>query len=288
MDCAALTSAGSAAHTGTACPPWGRGVDRKHLRRCVRFASEGVGMNHRSAATCMAVLALATSLFTSACTAVTSGGGAGTAISSRSGASPSASKALSPSHATSGATSQSSATSSVVPAPISSAASPPPTWAQTFATLSTGVVRIDDICDSGGREMTGTGFLIAPDLVATVAHVVEGDGSLRVTSPSAGIATAAQIVGFSHARRPCSFADGNSATGTPLSLGSFGSCNRYPLWPHLGFRSLVRCNFRLVTSPVLTITAKWAGSSTSATSYSATRRSTPGTAAGLGSRLTDR
>lgn len=83
-----------------------------------------------------------------------------------------------------------------VPTPIASTASAPPTWDSVFAKLSTGVERIDvRTCDG---LATGTGFLVAPDLVATVAHVVEVDGSIRVTSPTSGLVTAAQIVGFDH------------------------------------------------------------------------------------------
>jgi hypothetical protein len=62
--------------------------------------------------------------------------------------------------------------------------------------VSTGVVRIDvETCRSGG---TGAGFLLAPNLVATVAHVVEGAQSIRVTSPQSSTAAGGTVVGLDH------------------------------------------------------------------------------------------
>lgn len=81
------------------------------------------------------------------------------------------------------------------PAPQTSTAAPP-SWASVYREVSSGVVRIDVAnCNETG---TGTGFLIAPDLVATVAHVVEGMGPIRVTAPNLALATAAHVVGVSH------------------------------------------------------------------------------------------
>jgi serine protease Do len=74
----------------------------------------------------------------------------------------------------------------------------PPSWATTYSRVSSGVVRIDDLCSDSGQHETGTGFLIAPNLVATVAHVVNGRGLLHVSSPVSGIATSAHVVGYSH------------------------------------------------------------------------------------------
>ena len=85
------------------------------------------------------------------------------------------------------------------PAAITSAAKAPSSWASTFRDVSTGVVRIDDICDDDGTLSTGTGFLIAANLVATVAHVVEGQGALRVTSPTSGLVEPAVVIGLDHA-----------------------------------------------------------------------------------------
>lgn len=61
-------------------------------------------------------------------------------------------------------------------------------------------MRIDNICETWTQLSigTGAGFLIAPNLVATVAHVVEDDGALRVTSPVTGIAVSARVVGLDH------------------------------------------------------------------------------------------
>lgn len=62
--------------------------------------------------------------------------------------------------------------------------------------MSTGVVRIDtNDCD---HFYAGTGFLIGEDLVATVAHVVEGQGTIVVTSPTSHVTTAATVIGLSH------------------------------------------------------------------------------------------
>jgi hypothetical protein len=62
--------------------------------------------------------------------------------------------------------------------------------------MSSGVVRIDaEDCD---HAYSGTGFLLGGNLVATVAHVVEGDGTIAITSPSSHVTTAATVVGLSH------------------------------------------------------------------------------------------
>lgn len=83
-------------------------------------------------------------------------------------------------------------------APTVTPAKKPRTWAAIFNAVSSGVVRIDtSYCDSWA---TGTGFLVGPHLVATVAHVVEGAGGIRVTSPALGIATSARVIGIDHDR----------------------------------------------------------------------------------------
>jgi hypothetical protein len=57
-----------------------------------------------------------------------------------------------------------------------------PSFASLFDADSSGVIRIDGTTCSGGS--IGTGFLIGPDLVATVAHVVDGAGSIVLRGPS--------------------------------------------------------------------------------------------------------
>ena len=87
------------------------------------------------------------------------------------------------------------------PSPSPTATSPSPTsTGQTFADLyrdvSSGVVRIQaTTCDGGG---VGTGFLIAPDLVATVAHVVNESAALNLTvgENGAGGTTSGVVVGI--------------------------------------------------------------------------------------------
>ncbi len=93
--------------------------------------------------------------------------------------------------------SSSASTKSTMAAPPSSASSsPPPSWSATFDAVSSGVVRID--VANCTEAATGAGFLVAPTLVATVAHVVEGMDSIRVTDPALSVATSASVLGFSH------------------------------------------------------------------------------------------
>jgi S1-C subfamily serine protease len=91
------------------------------------------------------------------------------------------------------------ATTNAVTATAASRPSPTST-AQTFADLyrnvNSGVVRIQaTTCDGGG---VGTGFLIAPDLVATVAHVVNESAALNLTvgEKGAGGTTSGVVVGI--------------------------------------------------------------------------------------------
>lgn len=87
--------------------------------------------------------------------------------------------------------------------------------------MSTGVVRIDaEDCDSG---YAGSGFLIGDNLVATVAHVIEDDGIIAVTSPTEHITTAATVIGISH--------DHDVAllrTSSPLPGHRFSFASGYP------------------------------------------------------------
>jgi len=85
----------------------------------------------------------------------------------------------------------SAATASSKPSPTSSAQS----FADLYQDVSSGVVRIQaSTCDGGG---VGTGFLIAPDLVATVAHVVNQSAALNLTvgENGAGGTTSGMVVG---------------------------------------------------------------------------------------------
>jgi len=81
--------------------------------------------------------------------------------------------------------------------PAASASTPPtqsdpPTFAQTYAQISPAVVRIDvQSCDSSG---SGTGFLVGDHLIATVAHVVSGMSTLRVTQETRS--TSATVIGL--------------------------------------------------------------------------------------------
>lgn len=68
----------------------------------------------------------------------------------------------------------------------------PSSFSETYSSVSDGVVRIDSqTCDDSG---SGTGFLIAPDLIATVAHVVSGAATVRITQETRS--TSAEVVGL--------------------------------------------------------------------------------------------
>lgn len=79
----------------------------------------------------------------------------------------------------------------------SAAQAEPDGWTGVYAQVSSGVVRLDTVgCSSNGG--TGTGFLIAPDLVATVAHVVEGAPLVRVTDPVLERSMSGTVIGVDH------------------------------------------------------------------------------------------
>ncbi|MEP7194505.1 MAG: trypsin-like peptidase domain-containing protein [Actinomycetota bacterium] len=86
-------------------------------------------------------------------------------------------------------------------APAASTTSPSTTssTSQTFPALyrqvSDGVVRIETTACNGGG--VGSGFLITPDLVATVAHVV--DGAVSIVIRADGVTTTGSVVGIDKA-----------------------------------------------------------------------------------------
>ena len=62
---------------------------------------------------------------------------------------------------------------------FSQPSNPAPSWSEVFEEINIGVVRIAvTTCD--GKDPTGSGFLVGPDLVATASHVVENTTSLSV------------------------------------------------------------------------------------------------------------
>ena len=78
----------------------------------------------------------------------------------------------------------------------SSAVVPSQTFADLYQRVNSGVVRIESTtCDGGG---IGTGFLIAPNLIATVAHVVSGAAALSLTlgDNASGGTTSGTVVGI--------------------------------------------------------------------------------------------
>ncbi len=122
----------------------------------------------------------------------------------------------------------SSSTTTVAP-PTSA---PPATFTQTYGDVNSGVVRIDvQGCEGSG---SGTGFLIAPDLIATVAHVVRGAATVRVTQDTRS--TSAEVLGLDDTSdvalirtpRPLSghnfvFARGGPAVGDRVGVIGFPS-----------------------------------------------------------------
>jgi S1-C subfamily serine protease len=78
-------------------------------------------------------------------------------------------------------------------APATAPASPTPTtFSALYAHVSNGVIRIETTACDGGR--VGSGFLVAPDLVATVAHVVAG--AQNVVLKSGRDSTTGTVVGI--------------------------------------------------------------------------------------------
>jgi serine protease Do len=96
--------------------------------------------------------------------------------------------------ATTATRSASPSTSTTSSSPASSS-----TTSQTFPALyrqvSDGVVRIETTACNGGG--VGSGFLIAPDLVATVAHVV--DGAVSIVIRADGVTSTGTVVGIDRA-----------------------------------------------------------------------------------------
>lgn len=82
------------------------------------------------------------------------------------------------------------------PTPTSTPTPAERSFSDLYRTVSSGVVRIETTaCDGGG---VGSGFLLAPNMVATVAHVVAGAVSV-VIKDGAGT-TAGTVVGYDAAR----------------------------------------------------------------------------------------
>jgi S1-C subfamily serine protease len=106
----------------------------------------------------------------------------------------------------------------------------PPTFAQLFASDSSGVIRIETtFCGGAG---VGSGFLIAPDLIVTAAHVVSGAASITLRTPTSN--TTGQVVGIDEsadvalvkaqstfAGHAFALADQPASVGTPVAAIGF-------------------------------------------------------------------
>jgi S1-C subfamily serine protease len=81
-----------------------------------------------------------------------------------------------------------------VPTSTTTSTTQPPSWAGTYGEVSSGVVRLD--VTGCATAATGTGFLVSPTMIATVAHVVDGAQAVRVTVPALSLAVAGTVIGF--------------------------------------------------------------------------------------------
>jgi serine protease Do len=118
------------------------------------------------------------------------GGAAGGVLRTRQNTTAPTPRAISP--AVAGTTKAVTTTTASGPSPSSTAG----TFADLYRDVSTGIVRIQaSTCDGGG---IGTGFRIAPDLVATVAHVVNQSAALNLAAgeKGSGGTTSGVVVGI--------------------------------------------------------------------------------------------
>lgn len=182
------TSCGSPVASGPNAPP---SADQTSSRAGSGVDAGGVPHRKRLLPALTAVLLL---LLGGGVTALAMRGSGQTVTTSATASSgPAAGKASSssPPPAASAAAVTTTVTSSAPPA-----TSAPQTFADLYKNVNGGVVRIETTtCDGGG---IGTGFLVAPNLVATVAHVVEGAAALSLTigDNGSGGTTSGVVVGL--------------------------------------------------------------------------------------------
>ena len=92
------------------------------------------------------------------------------------------------------------------------------TFSQTYEDVNSGVIRIDvETCSGSG---SGTGFLVAPDLVATVAHVVDGAATVRITQGTRS--TSAEVLGVDDANDTALLRTGSELEGHVFELSEEG------------------------------------------------------------------
>jgi len=105
------------------------------------------------------------------------------ASTTTSSSSPAAERSPSSSPASSPAASVAAVTTTVTASPTPTTPGPQ-SLADLYKNVNSGVVRIETTTCTGGG--IGTGFLVAPNLVATVAHVVNGAAALKLTIGDSG------------------------------------------------------------------------------------------------------
>jgi serine protease Do len=99
---------------------------------------------------------------------------------------------------------------------ISPTKTPATAFADLYKEVSDGIVRIDTTaCSDGG---VGTGFLVAPDLIATAGHVV--DGAISIVLRQGNNTTTGTVVGFDRQSELALVRSSQPLTGHVFSLSS--------------------------------------------------------------------
>ncbi len=109
------------------------------------------------------------------------------------------------------------ATATATPTPTRSGP-PPPTFSSLYTRLKSGVVRIETVgCSNAGL---GTGFLLGPSLVATVAHVV--DQSVVVSLIAGTQRTTGTVIGIDREQDLALVRPAHALTGTAFHFAAAG------------------------------------------------------------------
>ncbi len=119
-------------------------------------------------------------------------------------------------HSTAGpeSTAADTAKSSAPPSPPASKAG----WESVFAVAGPAVVRID-VTQCEGSGGSGSGFVVAPDLIMTAAHVVAGARTVSVRG-EAGSLQAAEVIGIAPENDVALVRLASPSSATPLSFAT--------------------------------------------------------------------
>jgi serine protease Do len=172
----------------------------------------------RPAGLARSVLLLACGLSAASCGAGGSAGGEGTPTVTVTMKAPTSSQA-SPSPASSSSPSSSTGPNSSSDTPTSPAAATstaPATLQEAFEAVRSGVVRFEVAgCD---EDAIGSGFAIAPSLVATAAHVVAGGQVIRIIQGTSS--TAGRVIGLDPAADVALVRTASPLSGTTLNFAT--------------------------------------------------------------------